>query len=411
MNSTRKRVAAELLKMARELTSFEFDTEDALKKYLHDHPGADRSHHSVKTKENKPTTTENPSTQKQEKPEQVPSPKKEAPVEEKKDTVVETEDILPKGGFLKEEESSLPKKTKQEVSDPDQLFKQAEETRELMFDWLDRGKGIDKAIGARTYDSSPDNEELDKPGPVVLIVHNKEREKSEKKVKKNYKGDWSELLDVVRASVAVDGIDDVPGVMDALRKSGMKLAKKPKDRFSEPTDVGYRDILLSVKYPNGHVGELQVHVKPVLKAKSIGHKYYENIRPFEEKAEAEGRTVMTPEEQKEIDHWNGLMKDVYGKAWDEVIKKKKAGGAKVENKEPGKVEASMVASQVSYYEYEDKPAMWVQGHFPQYLMKGEMAYTYDLFKFFTLVKTINKSKFDELMEEHRQEHMSDKSNK
>lgn len=41
-------VAKELVKIAQLLTSYEFATQDALDKYLQDHPGADKSNHRVK---------------------------------------------------------------------------------------------------------------------------------------------------------------------------------------------------------------------------------------------------------------------------------------------------------------------------------------------------------------------------
>ena len=44
-------VAAELLKVAKDLTAFEFPTDEALKKYLKDHPAANRSNHTVKKTE------------------------------------------------------------------------------------------------------------------------------------------------------------------------------------------------------------------------------------------------------------------------------------------------------------------------------------------------------------------------
>jgi hypothetical protein len=62
-------VAREIRKVARDLVAIEFDSEEALKKYLSDHPKANKSKHSVKTKEE-------PSK------EQEKAPEKEAPKEE-----------------------------------------------------------------------------------------------------------------------------------------------------------------------------------------------------------------------------------------------------------------------------------------------------------------------------------------
>lgn len=44
-------IARELVAMAKELLAMEFPTQDALDKYLKEHPDADRSNHSVKETE------------------------------------------------------------------------------------------------------------------------------------------------------------------------------------------------------------------------------------------------------------------------------------------------------------------------------------------------------------------------
>lgn len=47
-----KKIAKALLKAAKDLISIEFDTTDALKEYLKEHPGADKSRHKVKKTDN-----------------------------------------------------------------------------------------------------------------------------------------------------------------------------------------------------------------------------------------------------------------------------------------------------------------------------------------------------------------------
>lgn len=52
----KKLVAEELLKVAKNLLSMEFDSQEALDKYLKDHPGADKSNHTVKKHEKSMTS-------------------------------------------------------------------------------------------------------------------------------------------------------------------------------------------------------------------------------------------------------------------------------------------------------------------------------------------------------------------
>jgi len=52
------RVASELVKIARDLTSMEFDSPEAMKRYLKEHPDADKSKHTVKKQEQGKKETE-----------------------------------------------------------------------------------------------------------------------------------------------------------------------------------------------------------------------------------------------------------------------------------------------------------------------------------------------------------------
>lgn len=235
------RVVARYLKAMGTLEAMEFNTPEALKDYLHEHPKADKSNHSVK------------------------KPGEESKSEEKS----EKTDTSSKSLF-DAKERDLPKTLAQKTKDPEKLFKEAKEAHEQQLDWLNRGKGLDKAIGAKVVrgDNKPIGEflkeldsETEKRGPLVVIGPMKDQARSKEKVDTDYGGDWSRLGDAVRASVAVDSMDQVHDVMDKLRKSGLKLARRPTDRFDKPNeDTHYRDLLMNVEYPNGHIGELQIHL-------------------------------------------------------------------------------------------------------------------------------------------------------
>ncbi len=89
-------------------------------------------------------------------------------------------------------------------------------------------------------------------------------------------GDLGQLKDIVRASVAVDTLDDVRPLLQAIKRNFDVI--RVKDRFANPM-MGYRDILLNFRSPNGTIGEIQIHVKPMLKAKeTVGHRLYEQMR-------------------------------------------------------------------------------------------------------------------------------------
>lgn len=281
-----------------------------------------------------------------------------------------------------------PAYAKQKIKDPEKLFAQAKETHEKQLDWLNRGKGIDSVIGATVVRGDQKGEKetdpLSKKGPVIMIGPMKKRERSEEKVKANYGGDWSRLNDIVRASIAVDSFKDIDSVVKALEKSGITLAEMPDDRFAKPTEAGYRDLALKVKYDNGHVGELQIHIKSIIKAKKEGHKLYEKTRSISAKAKEEGREELTDEEQKIVDEANSKMKALYDKAWKEATMEKTS---------------SKQASSPKYYKYEGFPAIWENKKFPKVHWVKGLETHYDLEKFFREAVPVSKSEFEKLKDD------------
>jgi hypothetical protein len=187
----------------------------------------------------------------------------------------------------------------------------------------------------------------------------------------------------VRASIAVDTVDELDGVVGALRKSGLKLAKKPKDRFAKPTEAGYRDIMMNVQYPNGHIGELQLHVKSMIKAKSQAHKDYEVVRTIESKAKEEKRNTLSEQEMNTILEANKRMQNTYGSAWEQASKKASSRG--------------FTASNVIYYEFDGNPAMWEYKKLPVVISHGKKKVVSDLEKFFREVSAIDKKEFDAMV--------------
>lgn len=356
-----------LLPLLRGVQAREFSSPEALKNYLKEHPKADPKNHTVKK----------------------PGPKPAAPTQSPE---------RPSKRLFTEAEEKLPEVARQPQKDPTELFKKAEEAHEQQLDLLNRGKGLDSVLKARVVrGDKKEKPDLDAPGPVVVIGPMKNQARSEEKVKADFGGDWSRLNDVVRASVAVDSMEDVEGVMAELRKKGVKLARKPKDRFSSPTSAGYRDAMFNVVYPNGHVGEIQVHLKGILKAKDAGHKFYEEVRSISAKAKEAGRETLTEEEQKIVDEANEKMKDLYQKAWESSTKKSEKV-PKPRPEKPGKKAADRVAA-TFYYDFNGIPAKVDARRFPTKYTPGGLVVEYDLQKFFAEATPITKSVYEALRDE------------
>lgn len=116
----------------------------------------------------------------------------------------------------------------------------------------------------------------------------KGQERAEEKVRTDYNGDWSQVRDMVRATIAVPMVTQIPKVLAELKAAGIELAQKPKNNLVKPLPGGYRDLNLIVKLPNGLLAELQVHIKPMTLAKEKGHKPYETTRSIEGKYRENG---------------------------------------------------------------------------------------------------------------------------
>jgi hypothetical protein len=358
---------------------FEHSSPEARKDYLKEHPRADPSLHTVKKHE-----------------------KSNGKSEEK----TEERAKKPSVSLFSAEEKKLPKKVTQKSADPDKLFEAAKVAHEQQLDWLNRGKGLDKAIGGTVvrvdkgdpktdYKDVLDTVDYDKPGPIIMIGPMKTKERAKKKIEEEEGGDYSVLADIVRASVAVDSFDQIGDVMKKLRASGLKLANEPTDRFEKPTEAGYRDIKMNVVFPNGHVGELQVHLKPTLQAKEKGHKFYETVREIQGKKQKEGRDVLTDEEQKAVDEANAKMKDLYDTAW------KKATGGKKEamiTKVIAAWQGSLKEGTKYYKDDGGTPVFWNRKRFPMKVVKDKTTVIWDLEKFFQRASVISKKEFDALVE-------------
>lgn len=357
----------------------EFPTPEARKDYLKEHPHADPSNHTVKKKEEHETKEEDD------------KPKSKAPAL-----------------FSPKEVEKLSDTASQPTGDPDKLFEGAKVAFEQQLKWLNQGAGLDKTIGAKVVRADKEGGgevDYDQPGPIIVIGPMKKRERAEEKVKSDYGGDWSRVGDLVRASVAVDSFDDIESTLDKLRASGLKLARKPKDRFAHPTESGYRDLMLNVVYPNGHVGELQMHLKPILKVKSEGHKLYEGVRSIEAKAKAEHRDKLTDEEMHTVEEANKKAKELYEGAWEKATspkgEKTKEASYSYDRRAAYSYNRRMAARPKKFYEYNGLPSYWEGNNFPRVITPKREKTVYELEDFFNKAMPISEERFKRMEEKTR----------
>lgn len=314
--------------------------------------------------------------------------------------------------IFSEEERNLPELPSQDTTDPDELFREVSETHEKQLDWLNRGNGIDAAIDGNVFEiedaineglamglkgddlgdyiSNRIKEETSRDEPLILIGPPKKRDRAQEKVDEKFDGDWSKMTDLVRSSIAVDTYEDMKNLVKKLKASGLKLGSAPLNRFLNPTEAGYRDIKLDVEFENGHVGELQLHVKPIMKVKESAHKLYETVRSIKAEAKEEGREDLTAEEQREVDEANAKMKAIYDQAWQEASNPS-------QRKESHVMKRKAMATK--YFNFDGIPAYWEHRKFPKIINEtGREKFYYDLEDFFHDAVPISKREFDEMLE-------------
>jgi hypothetical protein len=220
--------------------------------------------------------------------------------------------------FSPEELKGLPVKAKQPVSTWAELQTEgAKALKEFTGKLGEVAKQMGLEMGKKPDDMTDDDWSNDKG--YVFIGSLKGEKRAKEKVEGQYGGDWSKLLDIVRATISVPTMGDVGKAVSDLKAQGITLAQQPKDRFSKPTKEGYRDLMMIVKLPTGMVAELQIHVKAMTLAKTAGHHPFETTRTLEGKYdEDEPSDKWSDKDHKDWHEALGSQKKIYGDAWDKI---------------------------------------------------------------------------------------------
>lgn len=307
--------------------------------------------------------------------------------------------------FFTEDEMKLPKKKAQPHNTKAALYESAKHANNEFKNIFNNGGEFEKALGLTHYPPgtyNPDHlgdEVLGKKGPILLTAPLKGEKRATEKVMSDYNGDWSQITDVVRGTIAVDNYHDIDTVVKKMKEAGVKVAAKPKDRFSSPTDVGYRDVMLSVELPSGHVAEMQVNVKPMLAAKEKAHKEYEDMRSIEAKMKNEGREIMTPEEENIYRTAADKSLDMYNAAWD-VANGGKGVGASARVRLTKRMKTAEKHETILYYETKDGIAYRKPHSLPvKILPNGAVRVVYDSFHFDHDATQITLQQFNQLRKE------------
>jgi DNA topoisomerase-1 len=184
-----------------------------------------------------------------------------------------------------------------------------------------------KTFGAAHYDNETVTQraQVGLKGAMLDLAPLKGRPRAMEKIDVKYDGDHNRLQDVVRGSVVVDTLDDLPGAVEAVRKEAKRRGwkvRKYQDRWLEApphhqlggTPSGYRDTSLALVSPSGTVSELQFTTAPMYGAKNgMGHTLYEQERAIDARIRRRGHA-----EAGERERIAALQKEqtaLYNTAW------------------------------------------------------------------------------------------------
>ena len=153
-------------------------------------------------------------------------------------------------------------------------------------------------------------------GEALIPETLKARERAMEKIVADYGGDASRITDLARSSVIFETEEQVLQALDILEHDMNVI--RTKNRFQSPVN-GYRDVLLNILMPNGHIVEMQLHLRSILEAKyEFGDKLYQEIRAIEADAIQEQRDL-TLDETKQIEQLRSQAEKIYNEAFEKSI--------------------------------------------------------------------------------------------
>lgn len=183
----------------------------------------------------------------------------------------------------------------------DDLYKQAESSVPVLekstHDFLNRLKaGNPELFESVTFEVGP----LKAPDRALA------------KINADYGGDHRQVKDLVRGRFVVDTPEQITAIKQAILEE--LDVDSIKDKFAHPTaTTGYRDINTKIGLENGHIAEIQIQQRDMLRVNTLTHDLMEESQNIERKALNENRQK-TPEEITKIENLDNQMRELHAAA-------------------------------------------------------------------------------------------------
>jgi len=150
-------------------------------------------------------------------------------------------------------------------------------------------------------------------GRAIIRPFPKDRGRALDKIVK-YEGEAYRLNDLAATAVQYTRLEDLYEALSVL----LRLAKEHgvlvvsfEDRFHTPQPSGYRDVKLALRLPNGHIGELRLHLTAIDDVASYEHNVYQAWRDVRAVAMSEGREMT----HRELAYVETIRRELQSRFW------------------------------------------------------------------------------------------------
>lgn len=152
-------------------------------------------------------------------------------------------------------------------------------------------------------------------GPIKLAG------KASAKIAGDYKGDASQIADLLRSTFELPTLEGAAAAVDRVRSSYPVVEARSRNWLDPGIETadGYRDAKFVIEY-RGNLAEIQVNIPEMLEAKSgRGHELYNEREAIIKGYQLAGRKAPTLAERKEIRRITAEMQQLYGSAWEKFL--------------------------------------------------------------------------------------------
>jgi len=140
----------------------------------------------------------------------------------------------------------------------------------------------------------------------------KEPDRALAKINSDYHGDQRQIKDLVRGRFVVDTPEQITVIKQAILEE--LDVDFMKDKFANPVaTTGYRDINTKIGLENGHIAEIQIQQRDMLRVNKVTHDIMEEIQAIDRQAKAENR-MLTAQEDTRINALENQAKELHAAA-------------------------------------------------------------------------------------------------